>query len=496
MATRRKPKAPTRRALAYGEPWEDTDLNDQWIERGNIIAVNPTTCTCDVETETRGRFNAVPFPYLVQDPEGCGGRVYVPRVGQQVVVQQGIGAPFITLGLPTSTDVNADVGAAADFSKAATYSKGALSFSPSAPASYAARLPRSLLPGDWMWLGNQGQHIALLDGGVAAMLASPWSQVSCSQEDDTTTVVGRNLNIVTGFGNLRFFDDSGKSGMVFEGGTDQTLESGYGRDNWTVQAKIGGDAEGLVDFRINNRDGEAVAKTVWKADGSVINMTSGDQEQKYNGNMGLTYNGNFYRDVGGVDLLSVGLDREENFFGSQTTAVSQNRSCNVLNDRADIISRDWNMSAGRVHSLKVSGNPTAIPPNSSVAAPWSISNGSWIVDVGFPGPDLGLSESHIEFNTYSPKGKIQLSSLLDKISLDTYMPDSVLLGSMMGVAVHHAVNWEPLEILLKQFITWAQNHIHPTGVGPSGPAVVPFPAQAILEPLLVPCKNLKVMMGI
>ena len=354
MSIRRKPKGPTRRELAYGEPFNDTNLNDQWIERGNIVAVNPPTCTCNVETETRGRFNGVHFPYLVQDPEGCGGRVYVPRVGQQVVVQQGIGTPFISLGLPTSTDSNAGVGASAAFTEAATYSKGALSFSPAAPADYAAQLPRSLLPGDWMWLGNQGQHLALLDGGVAAMLASPWSQVSCSQEDDTTTVIGRNMNIVTGFGNIRFFDDAGKSGMLFEGRTDQTLESGYGRDNWTVQAKIGGDAEGLFDFRINNRDGEAVAKTIWKADGSVVNMTSGDQEQTFDGNMGLTYNGDLLRSIKGSEIISVGLDRTENFAGSHTTAVSQNRSCDVLNDRPDIISRDWSMSAGRVHSLKVS----------------------------------------------------------------------------------------------------------------------------------------------
>lgn len=491
MASRSKPKAPSTRALVHGEPFDDTNLNDQWVERGAIVSVNPPTLTCDVETETRGRFNGLPFPYLVQDSEGCGGRIYVPRSGQQVIVQQGIGAPYIVQILPGATDRNADAGGAATLSKSALYSAGAAAFSPSSPANYAGRLPRSLMPGDWMWLGNQGQHLGLLDGGVAALFASPWSQLSSSQQDDTTTIVGRNLNVVTGFGNLRFFDDAGKSGMVFEGGTDQTLESGYGRDNWTVQARIGGDAEGLVDFRVNNREGEAVAKTVWKADGSVINVTSGDQEQQYAGSMALTYNGDFRRTVGGGDTLDVGANREESFSGSQNTTVSQNRNCNVLNDRADIISRDWEMHVGRIHHLQICGDPVA--KKTTVAADWLISNGSWVVDVGIPPTDYGLAESHIEFNTYMPGGKIQLSSLLDKIILDTTIPDSVLLGSTMGVAGFHAVLWEPLQALLTQFITWATTHVHPTGVGPSGPAVVP--ATPLLQPMLTPCQSQFVMIG-
>jgi len=488
------PQTPTRRALSFGEPFEDTNLRNQWVERGNIVAVNPPTLTCSVETETQGRFSGVPFPYLVQDSEGCGGRIYVPRAGQQVILQQGIGVPFITQVLPGSSDINSNLGGSASMHRAAIQSlNNSGAFSPSAPASYVGRLPTTMLPGDWMWLGNQGQHLALLDGGIAALFAAPWSQMSCSQQDDTTFVVGRNLNIVTGFGNIRFFDDSGKSGMVFEGGTDQTLETGYGRDNWTVQARVGGEAEGLVDFRINNRDGEAVAKTVWKADGSILSMSSGDQQQEYNGNMGFTYKGDRSCEVGGADLLTVGSNRIENFAGSQDTIVSQNKSCNILNDRADVISRDWVMQVGRIHNLKVSGDPAATPLTK--AADWMVSNGSWVVDVGYPGTDTGQAQSHIEFNTYNAGGKILFSSKADKIVLDTLIPDSVLLGSVGGVAITHAVMWEPLEILLKQLFLWATTHIHPTGIGPSAPAVVPFPAQAVLEPLLVPCKSQKVMIG-
>lgn len=488
---RRKARTPSQRALSLGEPFEDTDLESQWIERGSIISVNPPTCTCDVETETKGRFNGLAFPYLVQDPEGGGGRIYVPRPGQQVVVQQGLGIPFITQVIPKSVDANANTSAAAALATSSI--SGSAAFSSAGPANYASKLPKDLLPGDQMWRGNQGQYLAVLDGGVVAMQGSPWSQIAVTQQDDTTNIIGRNLNLITGFGNIRFFDEGGKSGLVLEGGTDQTLESGYGRNNWTVQARIGGESEGLVDFRINNRDGETVAKTVWKADGSVQQSTSGNQSQRYEGSMEFNYTGNRVNDVGGTDLVAVSLDRTELFYGSQNTNVSQNRSAIILNDRADQVNRDWSMQIGRSHTFKVSGDPLALP--GAAAADWMISNGSWIVDVGFPGSDLGAAQSSILFNTYMPMGAIKFSSLLDKIILNTAIPESVLLGATMDVAPFHAVLWEPLKILLEQLISWAQNHIHPTGVGPSGPATIPFPAESVLKPLLVPIQSMKVLMG-
>ena len=489
---RRNPKTPTQRALTFGEPFDDTDLDNQWVERGTIIAVNPPTCTCDVEVETQGSFNGIAFPYLVQDSEGSGGHIYVPRPGQQVIVQQGIGTPFITQVLPRSTDVNTDVGAASALATSTT--SGTAAFNSAAPANYAARLPKDLLPGDWMWRGNQGQYLALFDGGAADFHATPWSRVICSQQDDTTTIIGRNLKLITGFGNLRFTDDGGKSGLVLEGGTDQTLETGFGRENWTVQARIGGEAEGFADFRINNRDGDTIAKTVWGADGSIQQSSSGDQTQRYLGNMTFNFDQNHTRQVEGTETVSVGGDQVENYYGSQLTSVSQNRTVQVLNDCTHQINRDWSMKVGRIHRLAVSGDVLATP--GAAAADWKISQGWWVVDVGFPGTDISAAQSGIQFNTYMPNGNIGLSTLAGKIILDTALPtDTVFLGSTGGVAPFYGVLWEPLKALLEQFITWAQNHIHPTGMGPSGTAVVPFPAESVLKPMVPLIQSRRVKIG-
>jgi len=480
---------PSEHTRHYGEAFADNREKIQWVERGNIVSVNPPTCSCDVETETHGMFSGLAFPYLIQDSEGGGGQIYVPRPGQIVIVQQGLGYPFITQVVPQSINpsiyrVNTSTPNSASGGITPAVSGSAVDFT--------GYLPKDLLQGDWMMRGNQGQYAGVFNGGVTTIHAAPWAQVMCSQHDDTTAVIGRNINIVSSFGNVRFTDDGGKLGFVLEGGTDQTTESGLGKVNWTVQARVGGEAEGFADFRINDRTGDPVAKTVWRADGSTQITSAGSLAMNYAGPAIFGF-AELTRSVGGKETIETGGDRVEHFYGSHTTAVSQNRTSQVFSDRTDNINRDWLTSIGRSHTLKISGNPLAKPQDP--AADWMISNGSWVVDVGFPGTDLGIAQSGIAFNTYAPKGQILLSSLLDKIVLDTVIPDSVLLGSSLGVAPFHATLWEPLQIFLNKFIDWAQKHVHPTGVGPSGMAVVPYPASSVLLALLPPIRSTKVTIG-
>lgn len=483
-----KNSTPSAHALHFGEAFTDSRENTQRLERGTILSVNPSQGSCDVET-TDGLYNGLAFPYIIQDSEGGGGQIYVPRPGQIVVVQRGLGYPFITQILPQSVDPNIY---RVNTSTPDSASGGNAPFVSGSATDFTGYLPKDLLQGDWMVRGNQGQYVGVLDGGVVALHADPWSQVVCSQHDDTTNVVGRNINVVSSFGNMRFTDDAGKLGFALEGGTDQTTESGQGRENWTVQARVGGEAEGFADFRINDRTGDPAYKTVWQADGAVNTVSTGSVRAEYAGAAHFSC-AELTRQVDGAETIDIGGDRNEHFYGSHTTSVSQNRTSRVLSDRTDNINRDWVTSVGRTHTFKVSGDPLAKPKDN--AADWMISNGSWVVDVGFPGTDFGIAQSGIAFNTYMPKGQILLSSLLDKIVLDTVIPDSVLLGSSLGVAPFHATLWEPLQIFLNEFIKWAQNHVHPTGVGPSGTAVVPYPASSVLSGLLPAIRSIKVAIG-
>lgn len=483
------PRKPTQRELCVGDPFGDTDLNEQWTERGSIVDVHPEFLSCDVQTETTGVHTGLALPHCIQDPEGGGGQVYIPRKGQGVILKLGLGRPVITQILPVSIDSSSQRTPITVSPGSSPATGGAAAGTP-APANYAARSPRDLLPGDFVQLGNQGQYSGVLDGGVGVLHASPWSQVVCNQKEDTTTIAGRNLNIFTDFGNLRFTSDGGKFGFALDGATDQLTEAA--KDNWAVQLRVGAESEGLADFRINDRNGNAMSRTVWQPDGSVLRESKGISSESYPGVTNREYGDNYIVTVGGARTLTVGGDSIENFQGVKDTLVSQNYSLSVLQDYFNTVNRDYDLSAGRNMSLSVSGSQQATP--GAVAAGWSITNGSWVVDVGFPGAgELGSALSGVEFNTYSAGGSIKLSSALDKIILDTTALESVLLGSMSGNASLHAVLWEPLQSFLKGLIQWLDLHQHPTGMGPSGPPVVA--SATALNPLVTPIQSQKVMIG-
>jgi hypothetical protein len=480
---------PTQRELCTGDPFGDTDLNEQWTERGTIVDVHPEYLSCDVQSETTGIHTGLALPHCIQDPEGGGGQAYIPRKGQRVILKLGLGRPVITQILPMSVDVVSARSAVTVTPGSAPATRGSASGT-AAPANYAARAPKDLLPGDFVQIGNQGQYAGVLDGGVALLHASPWSQVVCNQEEDTTVIAGRNLNLLTDFGNIRFTSDGGKFGFVLEGATDQLTEAA--ENNWAVQLRVGSESEGLADFRINDRKGTAVSRVVWQADGSLLRESKGIISENYPGIANYEYGSDLVVTVGGAHTLSVGADRTENFYGSLNTLVSQSRSMSVLQDRFDTINRDWNASVGRNMVLSISGDQAATP--GAVAAGWGITNGSWIVDVGFPGAgELGSALSAIEFNTYSAGGSITLSSALDKIILDTTTIESVLLGSSKGVASLHAVLWEPLQTFLEALVKWLDAHVHPTGMGPSGSPTPP--SSSVLTSLVNPIQSRKVLLG-
>lgn len=494
---RDRAKPPTGSALRAGNPFADErDLDKQWRERGIITSVNPSTLTCNVDTETSGRLAGLALPEVIQDPQGSGGQVAIPRPGQSVVVQRGLGFPFIDKLLPLPTSKNASRANAFSIVPTAGGKTATTAFPPGDTSNYLGNLPSDLLPGDWARLGNQGQYVGIFDGGagggIAGLYASPWAHVIAFQENDTLSLAGRNLKLKTGMGNLESSDFGGKQALLLQLGTDQKVETGQGTERFPLTVKMGGDSEGLLDFVLTDRQGEPVYKRLIFSDGEVTENMRGLQTT-YRGQVTRHYNQGLLDFIVGNVQRGVSGDQIDIIQGSHEYTVSQNLVSQVLNDQSENVNRNWLVSVGQTMDLTVSGNVLAKPGDAS--AHWMFSNGSLVVDIGMPPTDLNTALSGLKLTTYAAQGNVELSALLSKIILNTTIPDSVLLGSVAGVATFHAVLWEPLQIFLKALINWATNHIHPTGVGPSGVAVIPSPASAILDPLVTPIGSLKVMLG-
>lgn len=486
----RKPHKPDQASLAFGEI--GARQNPHTVP-GAIAAVHPNTYTCDVRTNQGEILIGLPFPNLNQDPRGRGGEVTVPRVGQKVVVQRGMGQDFITQTIPIYSPITA--------SELTGTSVGSGTSTPSLVqqnglANYRRNMPAQLVPGDWVRAGSQGQYISVLDGGSSGgsvvMHGSHWSQVSAHGSKDTVHINAKNLKVETGFGRLDFRDENGKPSFALRGGTDQTTETGVDRGNWTIRADI---ADGQAKYGLFDRKGNALATRGISPQGDVSDIIRGEHNTRVAGPSVQTYANERHIVVqDGADSHEVlNGDRTERFGGNHDSRVSQNRTSFIFNDRSDMIQRDWVQSVGRALTASISGDPITGTPGSA-AALWQVTNGSVEFDIGQPPLDTGIAQSGFVVNVKTlTGGDIDLSTALGKFIASTTLPDSVLLGANAGVATFHACMWEPFQALMQAVVKWLATHTHPSGTGPTGTPIVP--PGSILNPLIGPVRSTKVMIG-
>jgi hypothetical protein len=423
-----------RASRVRGHP--DPETRDEYSCAGTIIAVYPNDYACKVRDDLKGAEHDVAIPGLIQDPEGSGGEVAIPRVGTRVELKFG-GAmrPRIIRCLPQTLDVAVTSNETPPLFES---EQPDLNLYGNAPTNFRGYMPTGLMPGDWCRLGNQGQFIGIFDQAVAELHGAQWAKIRAvgGGRIDTLSIFGRRTNIHTDFGDLIFGSEGGKSYIELKGGTDQTLESGVDRQNWTVKAAIG-KGEGLANFAIFDRDGETLFKTVVDTDGTVKNVRSGNSDQEFTGQQSLTYGQAFSRTVqNGNDTLSVqNGDRIENYLGNQETQVNSNRYVNILSDDSLIVNNNI-FKSSKTYDMDITGRLDAIPGDA--AAEWKFANGSLDIHIGKPPTDLNAALSGLNVTVYPAASKIALKSLLGSIetfsSIETKMESAALMNLFAGGA--------------------------------------------------------------
>ena len=466
--------------------------------KGTIVDINPATGNCLVKTEFGNYLPNVAMPNMHQDPDGGGGKLENARRGQDVIVQFGLGHPYIIQYATTSTDIDlgADVPAAFDLTEIAATGNP---FPPSDAANFLGRLPKDSYPGDWARIGNQGQTLAVLDGGVAMMKSGPWAQIRTisTPEDDVTQIFGRNLDLYSGFGHLQFGHVGGKSWMKLEGGTDQLTESGLNPGNWTTRLLFGGEAQGLASFQLRDRNAVTVFENNIGYDGTVQKFTKGNFEETISGTFTQHKENGAVETITGDSTFEVlNGDRMESVEGSQTTQVSINQNEYCGGDRTIVAERDIALFAGRKIEMNASGNGLLAKPG-DVAARMNITNGDLVMDIGNPASlDLQKSLSGFKSTVYGG-GDFIFWNLRPpgRFIVNANGPDCVALGALpvTNVAVFHAMLFEMFQALMAGVIGWADSHIHINGAGPTSTAMPPL--SPIANPLIPPCKSNFVAIG-
>lgn len=457
-----------------------------------IESVNPNYYSCDVRTEDGHVLTGVAVPGLIQDSVGSGGNVWIPRSGELVLVQTGTPTANILKVIPTTSDLAT--------AQETTYSVGESSAAPveteAGQANYRGRMPANLNPGDWVRIGNQGQMVAVLDGGVAQLMGSPWARVRAIETDDTLQLYGRNFSLQTGMGNLNIRDEGGKQSLLFQGGTDQSIETGDGRENWTVQYAIGGQRRGLVDFRTRDRQGNAMCRTTIGEDGSL--------EQEIVGGYTLAAEGSAYIMYGegrrttlqsGDDEVNVNNgNRTVRVTGELDTEASNSLRLVSMGGRIDSSENNWIMTANQTMDVVIGGNKLAVAGVNALT--YQVANGSVLFEIGKSITDLKTANSGFKVATYAPLGNIELSTIIPgsivKIGSTTVV-DGIWLGAIPTAGPtgalfpapppFHGVKYETLaaylislEKWLDGFYAWAASHVHGAYGGPTTSPLVPLNA--------------------
>jgi len=276
-------------------------------------------------------------------------------------------------------------------------------------------MPGGLSPGDWCRVGNQGQHIGLFDEGVVSLYGSPWAQVNAVGNDqDTLNVLGRRMRISSDFGDIEFGSEAGKSYAKLEAGTDQSLESGVDKQNWTVLGNIG-QGDNLADFSLLDRTGEDLFRTSVSNDGSIDRYNAGNVTDHIGGLTSVIQDQQASRRVSnGHDYVYVDNgNRIETYLGNQTTQVSKTRSTSILTNDSKIVSGNEFVSC-KTQDLQITGRPEAIPTDT--AASWKIANGDLAIEIGSPlSGDLQKSLSSFKLTVFPPGSEINLNALLGSI---------------------------------------------------------------------------------
>ena len=430
-----------------------------------ISNVYSETYSCDVRTDNGNDLTGLPLPGLKQDAVGSGGEVSIPRAGERVLVRLGGGErPRIIGHLPQSFDVGTSQNATpslTEFDLPTTLSNRGQS-------SFRGNMPKGLLEGDWCRVGNQGQYIGVMDGGVSILHGSPWAHVRAvgGDTEDTLVIKGRRTDFRSDFGGIIFGSQEGKSWAEFYGGTDQTLETGADKQNYPVRADVG-KTDGLVNWYVDSRDGQSMHRINIYPDGRTVTFQNGPREERVNGAYTGSFGDTCYRRVQqGSDIVEVqNGSRIENYFGNQDTTVLQNRSAQIYgNDSVIVDSNSYTQAA--TYDVQAQGSPLMTPADAAISM--VAVNGSFAVDVAPTGNPVALpaAQSSFAVTVGVTGGGINLTTenptpVVGDISLSSKAQMS--LSSLQNMSLSTNMSFTQTSILSNEFTTNGITTINSTG---------------------------------
>lgn len=411
-------------------------------ERGTIIEIFPDTQTYTVQGERSGILRGVP-----RIAQSLSDKNILP-IGTVVGITQDYGLPFIAGVLPFTTNMeqnNTQLNLTGD---TGVGGNDALYAEKGSGNYRLPNTPRDLLPNDQVIVGQEGNAIGALAGGVS-LIKSGAAQFQTHLINDMARILCRNFQHISDMGITEIKNEGGRISYTLRWGADQVTEAGSDQENWTIRLDVGATGD-LFRFQLTRPDGTALFKFHVNGDGKVemfgaqgIDFLGGAQHtQKHLADQTIV--------VKGSDTQTIGNDQNINIRGNQNEMISGSMTQTAGNDRTTSATRHETRSIGGNLTEKiVGGNPMVAKPTNT-AYDLSINNGSWKIGIGDPAASaspaalasflLSVFSGDIEMKIKT-KGDISLDTLLGDITLDTLKGDAALKttvgkANLDGTTVH------------------------------------------------------------
>lgn len=168
--------------------------------------------------------------------------------------------------------------------------------------NFRSHRPSDLIAGDMGFRTAEGAAVYAGRGGIAGIKASDLAQVIVNQADDLTRVIGRNMEMLSDFGELTFSNVGGKTQMRLRG--NATAADTYA-GKYTFELVVGSGGTGFIDLKLLKKDGSVAFSFLQDQAGNQSLYTGGDQLTEIGGNHGVGIAGNERRVVGGSQEIDV-----------------------------------------------------------------------------------------------------------------------------------------------------------------------------------------------
>ena len=363
--------------------------------------------------------------------------------------------------------------------------------------------PSDILPGDQVFVGQEGNSVGALSGGVSVLRSAPLSQVRTHAVGDLVEILSRNFRHITDMGEFIIQNEEGQVNMSFRGGTDQRAEAGSDEENWSIRMDLGSEGD-LFNFELTTPQGNRLFRFHVDAEGHVelFGINGIDFQSGSRNGSGHTedHSNSSARTVRGT-RTSIVQGSETRQASSLTSTVDNDYALSVGNDLRTSVLRDTTFCVGRNLYYAVQGNNA-----SESAVLFDVNTGDWLTDIGSPDQQGGSYlvrtiagnigfESTLggNFLVTTDLGNIETSS--QQVKLATSQIDSVILGG--NTLASHIVKWEELTQHLGNLYSALDTHTHSINGGATAGGIFPvtgvtsIPAVPIGAPIKGEFNNFK-----